>query len=244
MLIARKVERLKVELGRDDLRSCYDTSGGQQQNRGHILAKGLVRPIKMLFLSPIVLLLTIYISFTYGTLYLLFTTIPTVFEETYGFNVGMTGLVYLGLGSGTTIGWIIITLYSDKSVILLAKRNNGEFEPEMRLWISIWFSWFLPITFFWYGWCAEYKVHWMSTIISLVPFGVGIMGLFLPITTWVSAALGPTPATSFAANTVADTSSTAIQCTPLPPLRRIPSSAASLAHFFRSLARQCMTRSA
>lgn len=183
VLIAKKVQRLKVELGRDDLRSCYESSGGQNLSQGRILTNGLIRPIKMLFLSPIILLLTIYISFTYGTLYLLFTTIPTVFEETYGFNVGLTGLVYLGLGSGTFIGWCIITLYSDKSVIRLAKQNRGEFEPEMRLWMSIWFSWLLPITFFWYGWCAEYKVHWMSTIISLVPFGVGIMGLFLPITT-------------------------------------------------------------
>lgn len=183
VLIDKKVVRLRKELGREDLRSCYDTAGVAKQTRGQILVNGLVRPIKMLFLSPILLLLTIYISFTYGTLYLLFTTIPTVFEETYGFNVGLTGLVYLGLGSGTTLGWLIITLYSDKSVIRLAKINNGEFEPEMRLWMSIWFSWLLPITFLWYGWTAEYKVHFMSAIISLMPFGVGIMGLFLPITT-------------------------------------------------------------
>lgn len=137
----------------------------------------------MLVLSPIVLLLTIYLSFVYGTLYLLFTTIPTVFEETYGFNVGLTGLVYLGMGSGTTLGWIFITLYSDKSVIKLAAANNGEFEPEMRLAMSIGFSWLLPITFFWYGWSSEYKVHWISSILSLMPFGTGMMGLFLPIVT-------------------------------------------------------------
>lgn len=183
VLIEKKVALLKKELGREDLRSCYDNAGAQKQSSAQILRNGLIRPIKMLFLSPIILLLTIYISFTYGTLYLLFTTIPTVFEETYGFSIGMTGLVYLGLGSGTTLGWIIITLYSDKSVIRLAKRNGGEFEPEMRLWISIFFSWLCPITFFWYGWCAEFKVQYMASIISLVPFGVGIMGLFLPITT-------------------------------------------------------------
>lgn len=183
VLIEKKIARLKKELGREDLRSCYDTSGVRKQSLGQILANGLVRPLKMLFLSPIVLLLTIYISFTYGTLYLLFTTIPTVFEETYGFNIGLTGLVYLGLGSGTTLGWLIITFFSDKSVIRQSKKNNGAFEPEMRLWMTIWFSWLLPITFFWYGWGAQYKVHYMSSIIALMPFGVGIMGLFLPITT-------------------------------------------------------------
>lgn len=183
VLIQKKVDRLKKETGREDLRSCYDSTGTRNTSTGRILINGLVRPMKMLFLSPIVLLLTIYISFTYGTLYLLFTTIPAVFEETYGFNIGLTGLVYLGLGSGTTIGWLLITFYSDKSVIRLAKNNNGEFEPEMRLWVSLWFSWLLPLTFFWYGWCTQYQVHWMAAIISLMPFGIGIMGLFLPITT-------------------------------------------------------------
>lgn len=183
VLIDKKVSKLKKELGRDDLRSCYDEGRGARPSQSRILLNALVRPLKMLLLSPIVLLLTIYISFAYGTLYLLFTTIPTVFEETYGFNVGLTGLVYLGLGSGTTLGWIIITLYSDKSVIKLAKANEGAFEPEMRLALSIFFSWLLPVTFFWYGWSAEFEVHWMSSIMSLVPFGMGIMGLFLPITT-------------------------------------------------------------
>ncbi|KUI61854.1 hypothetical protein VP1G_09021 [Cytospora mali] len=201
VIIQRKVARLKVELGRDDLRSCYDTMQGTTPSQRHILLNGLVRPLKMLVLSPIVLLLSLYISFTYGTLYLLFTTIPTVFEETYGFNVGLTGLVYLGLGSGTTLGWIIITLYSDKSVIKLAKANNGEFEPEMRLAVSIFFSWLLPVTFFWYGWSAEYGVQWMSSILSLMPFGMGIMGLFLPITTYLVDCYPMYAASAIAANT-------------------------------------------
>lgn len=201
VLIDKKVSKLKKELGRDDLRSCYDDGRGARPSQSRILLNALVRPLKMLLLSPIVLLLTIYLSFAYGTLYLLFTTIPTVFEETYGFNVGLTGLVYLGLGSGTTLGWIIITLYSDKSVIKLAKANEGAFEPEMRLALSIFFSWLLPVTFFWYGWSAEFKVHWMSSIMSLVPFGMGMMGLFLPITTYLVDCYPMYAASAMAANT-------------------------------------------
>lgn len=185
ILIEKKVARLQKELGRDDLKSCYDTPGAEKRTLGQVLLTNLIRPIKLLFLSPIVLLLSIYISFAYGTLYLLFTTIPTVFGDTYGFNVGVSGIVYLGLGAGMIIGWGYLTLYSDKKVITLAKKNNGEFEPEMRLYLSIFFSWLLPITFFWYGWCTEYKVHWISPILSLIPFGIGIMGLFLPIQTLV-----------------------------------------------------------
>ncbi|KAG6363877.1 hypothetical protein INS49_008980 [Diaporthe citri] len=201
IIIEKKVKRLRKETGRDDLRSCYDTTQGSKLSQKRILVNGLVRPLKMLVLSPIVLLLTIYISFTYGTLYLLFTTIPTVFQETYGFSTGLTGLVYLGLGTGTTLGWIVITLYSDKSVIKLAKANNGEFEPEMRLAMSIGFSWLLPITFFWYGWTAQYKVHWISPILSLIPYGCGIMGLFLPVTTYLVDCYPMYAAAAIAANT-------------------------------------------
>ena len=38
----------------------------------------------MLFLSPIVLILSLMMAFTYGILYLLFTTITEVFEGKYG----------------------------------------------------------------------------------------------------------------------------------------------------------------
>lgn len=76
VLIQRKVRRLRKELGRDDLRSCYDDPSAAAQTKAVILLNGLIRPIKMLVLSPIILSLSIYIAFAYGVLYLLFNTIP------------------------------------------------------------------------------------------------------------------------------------------------------------------------
>jgi MFS family permease len=200
VLIHWKVQRLQKELGRDDLKSCY--GGSENMGRTKILLNGLIRPTKMLVLSPLVFFLSLYIAFVYGVLYLLFTTIPLVFEQTYGFTVGLTGLVYLAIGFGNMLGWGLITIYSDKTVVRLAKANNGEFEPEMRLATTIFFGFFLPITFFWYGWCTEYKTHWISPILSLIPFGFGIMGLFLPITTYLVDSYPMYAASALAANTV------------------------------------------
>ncbi|KAI0517150.1 major facilitator superfamily domain-containing protein [Xylaria bambusicola] len=170
VLIQRKTVLLRAELGQASLKSCYDNSNGQGTSR--IILTGLIRPLKMLVLSPIVLLLSLYIAFVFGTVYLLYTTIPAVFEKTYGFNVDLTGLVYLSLGL-------------DRTIIRLAQANDGHFEPEMRLMISIYFGIFLPVTLFWYGWSAANKNHWASTLLSLTPYGFGIMGLFLPITTYL-----------------------------------------------------------
>jgi MFS family permease len=200
ILIERKTKLLQKELGRDDLRSCYD--GAQPQSISKTLLNGLVRPIKLGFMSPLVFFLSLYIATLYGILYLLFTTIPSVFEETYGFPVNLTGLVYLSMGLGNILGWGVVTLYSDVTVVRLSKANGGVFEPEMRLTLSIWFGLFLPITLFWYGWCAYYKVHYMATILSLIPYGFGAMGIFLPLTTYIVDSYPMYAASAIAANTV------------------------------------------
>ncbi|KAB5558484.1 major facilitator superfamily transporter [Coniochaeta sp. 2T2.1] len=201
VLIERKVARLAKETGRTDLRSVYVTSGPQPSGK-RILLNGLIRPIKMLFLSPLVFFLSLYIAFVYGVLYLLFTTIPVVFQETYGWTIGSTGLVYIALGVGNLAGWAIITLRSDKDIIRRTRQNDGVFEPEMRLPISVYFGALLPITFFWYGWTTQAKNHWISAILALFPFSFGIMGVFLPITTYLVDCYPMYAASAVAANTV------------------------------------------
>jgi MFS family permease len=201
VLIERKIVRLRKELNRDDLRSVYVASGPQQSSR-RILLNGLIRPTKMLFLSPLVFFLSLYIAFCYGVLYILFTTIPIVFEETYGWSVGTTGLVYICLGAGNLVGWAIVTLRSDKDIVRRTRANNGVFEPEMRLPISIYFGCLLPVTFFWYGWTTNAADHWASAVFALFPFAVGIIGVFLPITTYLVDCYPMYAASAIAANTV------------------------------------------
>jgi len=202
ILMQRKVKRLRAELNRPDLRSCYDDAGAEHQSPTRVLLNGLVRPTKMLFLSPLVFLVSLYIAFTYGTLYLLFTTIPVVFEETYGWSVGITGLVYICLGIGNMSGWAVITATSDRGVVRRTKANNGVFEPEMRLPLSIYFSFCLPPTFFWYGWSTYYRTHWIVPVLGLFPFSFGIIGLFLPLTTYLVDCYPMYAASAIAANTV------------------------------------------
>ncbi|KAJ5573636.1 uncharacterized protein N7459_008063 [Penicillium hispanicum] len=184
VLIRRKTERLAKELGRNDLRSAYAPDGGNLST-AEAIKTGLRRPVLLFCKSPIVLLLATYMAFVYGLLYLFFTTIPTVFKEKYGFSTGLSGLAYLGIGIGFFLGLISIALTSDKVVVKLTKRNGGKFEPEMRLPAMIFYACFLPISFFWYGWTTDKDVFWIAPIIGMVPFSFGMMGLYLPIQTYV-----------------------------------------------------------
>ncbi len=101
-------------------------------------------------------------SFLFGLLFLLFTTLTPVMIQTYGWEPDMTGLAYLGIGVGNFLGIGVVAKTSDKTIIKLAKRNKGIYEPEMRLPLCVFFGFLIPVSFFWYGWTAYYKVHWIG----------------------------------------------------------------------------------
>ncbi|GKZ33452.1 hypothetical protein AbraIFM66950_003349 [Aspergillus brasiliensis] len=186
VLIRWKTAKLARELNRPELRSAYDISHGTTPPTvSQALMQGLRRPIILLCKSPIVLLLSIYMAFVYGLLYLFFTTITSVFEGTYGFSTGLAGLAYLGIGVGFFIGMTVVAITSDRMVVKLTARNNGVFQPEMRLPTMIIFACLLPISFFWYGWSAKYEVMWIVPIIGMAPFGIGMLGVYMPIQTYI-----------------------------------------------------------
>ncbi|KAJ5794307.1 hypothetical protein N7457_000906 [Penicillium paradoxum] len=184
VLIKAKTEKLAKETGRTDLRSAYDEDD-EPTNVSDVLVQSFKRPMLLLFKSPIVLLLCVYMSFVYGLLYLFFTTISSVFTGQYGFSYGLSGLAYLGIGLGFILGLAIMAFTNDRMVMAATAKNGGKFEPEMRLPMMIIFACILPISFFWYGWSAEKHVFWIVPIIGMLPFGVGMMGVYMPIQTYV-----------------------------------------------------------
>ncbi|KAJ5991761.1 hypothetical protein N7451_007485 [Penicillium sp. IBT 35674x] len=184
VLIKWKTAKLAKELNRTDLISAYEV-GKDKLTPGQTLQRSLIRPAMLLTRSPIVALLSLYMSLVYGLLYLFFTTISDVFTSTYGFSVGLSGLAYLGIGIGFIVGLAIMGVTNDKIMLNLRTKNGGQFEPEMRLPTMIIFACILPISFFWYGWTADKHVFWIVPIIGMFPFGVGMMGVFMPIQTYI-----------------------------------------------------------
>jgi hypothetical protein len=95
-----------------------------------------MRPLKRLVLSPICTVLAVFLGFIYGTLFLLFTTFPEVFEQTYGF----------GLGVGLFSGLVWFNLASDKAMQRKrAASADGQLKPEARLAPVQWGVFFVPV---------------------------------------------------------------------------------------------------
>jgi len=169
VLLTRKTLRLRTELERPDLQNIMnrDKPAAALAPKA-ILLNGITRPLKLLSTQPIVLLCSLYMSFLFGLLFLLFTTLTPVFISAYGWAPDMTGLAYLGIGIGNFLGIGFVAKTSDATIIKLAKRNGGKYEPEMRLPLCVFFGFLIPVSFFWYGWTAYYKVHWIGKSLLLV----------------------------------------------------------------------------
>ncbi|ROT41488.1 MFS general substrate transporter [Sodiomyces alkalinus F11] len=195
-LLEKKAQRLRKETGRDDLRTALD----QNLTSTQLLARSIIRPTQLLTMSPIVILICSYVSTIYGFMYLWFTTIPTVFQETYGWPTSYVGLAYTPMAVGMILSLFLIMKTNDATVIKLTKKNNNVYEPEMRLPASIYYAAFVPVSLFWYGWAVEKKAHWAVTVVGMLPLGFGMVGIFLPCQTYLVDAFGIYSASAVAAS--------------------------------------------
>lgn len=144
------------------------------------LVHSITRPLRLLLFSPIVLFLSLYAAFAFGLMFLLFTTFAEVFSSQYQFSIGITGLTYLGLGLGMSMGVAAQALLGQK-IVDSRTAKRGSKEPEDRLAFMACMAPILPVGLFWYGWSAEYHTHWIVPILGTLPVGFGIVCIMVSL---------------------------------------------------------------
>ena len=195
MLLGWKAARLRKETGNAALVSKMDRGLTPRQ----LFLRAIIRPTKLLIMSPIVLLLSLLCAFVFGLLFILFTTFPTVFEEQYHFSTGVSGLSYLGVGIGMAVSLAVFATVSDK----LQRALGDSPTPEGRLKPMVWIMPAVPVGIFWYGWAAEKQTHWIVPIIGTSVFGFGFLWVIMPTQLYLVDAFGPEAAASaLAANVI------------------------------------------
>ena len=97
-----------------------------------LIDKYFTRPLRMLTTEPIILLVSLYMSFIYGLVYCLLEAYPYVFEEIYGFAPGFSGLPSIGLIIGQVLGCGFILSQHATYVKKLVENKNVPV-PEWRL---------------------------------------------------------------------------------------------------------------
>ncbi|OBT38554.1 hypothetical protein VE00_10897 [Pseudogymnoascus sp. WSF 3629] len=97
-----------------------------------LISTNFSRPLRMLFTEPIVLFVTIYMSFIYGLMYALLSAYPIVFQGIHGMNLGVGGLPFIGLIIGEFLGGTYI-LFLQSSYAKKLAANGDVPVPEWRL---------------------------------------------------------------------------------------------------------------
>lgn len=96
------------------------------------------QPVELLFTFPAIA----YCAITYGSLLAWFAVMTSIqatylFSPPYNFTAVGVGLMNLAPFVGTIPGTLVGGWLNDKSIMWLSKRNNGIYEPEMRLWLAL-----------------------------------------------------------------------------------------------------------
>jgi MFS family permease len=143
-----------------------------------IVDKYLLRPFKMMFLEPILVLVTIYMSVIYGIMYLFFSVFPIAFQEYRGWNAGVGALPFLGLIVGVACGAGLIT-YTSKTKFKQALEREGHVVPEARLPPMMVGAFAFPAGLFWFGWTSDPDITWVPQVISCAFIGMGVLLIFL-----------------------------------------------------------------
>lgn len=144
-----------------------------------LMNKNFSRPLRILFTEPIVLLLSIYMSFIYGLLYLFLTAYPIVFQRIHHMNLGVGGLPILGIIVGQLLAGLVIVILQPSYNRKLAANNNVPI-PEWRLPPVIAGGASFALGLFWFGWSGyRADVHWIVPTLSGILTGFGLLAIFL-----------------------------------------------------------------
>ncbi|OAQ62043.1 MFS transporter [Pochonia chlamydosporia 170] len=100
------------------------------------------------------------------------TLVPVAYET---YSPQIQGLLYLGLIVGTLISEVCCSgSLSDLIVIKLAKRNDNQKTPEMRLWLAYPAALLTAVGLIVWGVSVDRNYHWMVGQVAFAIFGAGI----------------------------------------------------------------------
>ncbi|RHZ67725.1 MFS transporter [Aspergillus thermomutatus] len=174
-ILQRRAKRLRFETKNWAL---HAKSEEQPISPRLILRKYLLRPMQMLILEPILLLVTLYMGFIYGFLYLCFEAYPIAFQEYRRWNAGVGELPFLAITCGVLVGCGIIIAFAKTRVERMYK-EIGSVIPEERLIPMMIGGVLLPAGMFWFAWASDPNIIWVPQVISGVFLGAGVLLIFL-----------------------------------------------------------------
>ncbi|KAI1437370.1 major facilitator superfamily domain-containing protein, partial [Xylaria sp. CBS 124048] len=196
-ILQAKAARLRKETGDERWWTRYEVNLPLRQ----LIRNNLVRPFVLFFSEPILWFFNLWISIVYGILYLCFVAYPIVFTDHRGWGPGLTGLSFIGIGIGTTIGILAEPLWRRIINHHPVDPVTGRRPPEAIGRVLVIGSLLTPIGQLVFAWTSlPTSIHWAVPIAFGIPFGLGNSFSFIYGTAYISSAYTIYAASALAGN--------------------------------------------
>lgn len=146
VLLTRRAKRLRHSTGNWALHALHEE---RKINPREIADKYLSRPARMFVQEPILALVTIYMAFVYGLIYLFFFSYPITFQQERGLKPAVASCAFLGIFAGVLCGCAVVSGTIDTR--LAPDYAKGRYQ-ETRLILMSAGGLALPVGLFWSAW--------------------------------------------------------------------------------------------
>ncbi|CDZ96474.1 mfs general substrate transporter [Phaffia rhodozyma] len=187
IILAKKAKKLRKSSGDENYYAPIERLDTSAKARVKMI---LVKPFDILFREPMLMAVTLYMSFVYGILYLLFEAYPIVFTQGHHMSEGISGLMFLPLFIGGICAVITYIFYFNKRYIRIHHKYSHmdppqPVPPEVRLEMALIGSWMFVIALFWFGWTSFPSISYWSPLLAGGMLGWAILYLFLSLFNYI-----------------------------------------------------------
>jgi multidrug resistance protein len=174
-LLSRRAVKMRKDTGDDKFVTEQDLDDRPFSQRIKVF---LIRPFQLLFLEPIVLFISLYMSVLYGLLYMFFVAYPIVYQEGKHYSASKTGLMFIPIAVGVILS-ACCSPFVNRHYLHLCKQYKGTPPPEARLIPMMLSCWFIPIGLFIFAWSSYPALSWAGPAIGGgFPVGFGFIFLY------------------------------------------------------------------
>ncbi|KAM3419057.1 hypothetical protein BST61_g5012 [Cercospora zeina] len=168
LLLARRAERMRHMTRNWAYRSKSEEA---RSSLGDFAERYLLRPARMLALEPILLMMTMYVSVSFGLLYNFFLAYPTSFIQERGWDQISASLPLISILVGVIMAGALLSFTTNSR---WAPNANEGRPQETRLLLMMVGAVSLPAGMFCFAWTSSATMNPWPQILSGVPTGFGI----------------------------------------------------------------------
>jgi MFS family permease len=133
----------------------------------------LLRPLNILIHRPIIWLISLVSTLSFGVYCLMLASYATLWIDKYHQTEIISSLHYISIALGSTVAGQIGSRVLDRIYRRLSRRNSNDGIPEYRIPYLIPGMILMPVGLFWYGWSAERELVWAMVDAGTVIFTLG-----------------------------------------------------------------------